>query len=145
MWIRNIEKAARTWNIPVFFRGWGSLRPVVKPDLENDQTLVIVSIDGYHRGKGLGGATNFLATQAGLGGDVYFTRPSPDDDPSLFYYTVVKLDARPAWSATSQKQRITDIHASARDLARLHARERYRLMQQEQAEEPAPVVAPSPP
>src|SRR3546814_7153038 len=49
MWIRNIEKAARTWNIPVFFRGWGSLRPVVKPDLENDQTLVIVSIDGYHR------------------------------------------------------------------------------------------------
>src|SRR3546814_19622577 len=75
MWIRNIEKAARTWNIPVFFRGWGSLRPVVKPDLENDQTLVIVSIDGYHRGKGLGGATNFLATQAGLGGDVYFTRP----------------------------------------------------------------------
>src|SRR3546814_11105986 len=43
MWIRNIEKAARTWNIPVFFRGWGSLRPVVKPDLENDQTLVIRS------------------------------------------------------------------------------------------------------
>src|SRR3546814_10140262 len=98
MWIRNIEKAARTWNIPVFFRGWGSLRPVVKPDLENDQTLVIVSIDGYHRGKGLGGATNFLATQAGLGGDVYFTRPSTDADPSLFYYPVVKLDARPARS-----------------------------------------------
>src|SRR3546814_5337087 len=127
MWIRNSGKAARTWNIPVFFRGGGSLRPVVKPDLENDQTLVIVSIDGYHRGKGLGGATNFLATQAGLGGNVYFTRPSTDADPSLFYYPVVKLDARPAWSAPSQQQRITDISDSAPDPARLHARERYRF------------------
>lgn len=142
MWIRNIEKAARTWDVPVFFRGWGSLRPVVKPDLENDQTLVIVSIDGYHRGKGLGGATNFLATQAGLGGDVYFTRPSSDADRSLFHYPVVKLDARPQWAPPSQKQRITDISPAARDLARLHARERYRLLQQEQAQAELPAELP---
>src|SRR3546814_11737655 len=117
MWIRNIEKAARTWNIPVFFRGWGSLRPVVKPDLENDQTLVIVSIDGYHRGKGLGGATHFLATQAGLGGYVYFTRPSTDAHPSVCYYPVGNPTPPPPWLAHSQKKCITAIYYSARDHA----------------------------
>lgn len=144
MWIRHIEKAARTWGVPVFFRGWGSLRPTIKPDLENDPTLVIVSLDGYHRGKGMGGATNFLATQTGLGGDVYFTRPASEADPTLFHYPGGKLDARPEWYAPTQKQRITDVSAAARDLARLHARERYRLLQESRMKEEVAVVAAPP-
>ncbi|NKF24135.1 DUF5131 family protein [Solimonas marina] len=131
MWIRQIEKIAKAWAVPVFFRGWGSLHPVLKPDRERDASLVIVSVDGLRRGKGLGSATNFLATQSGIGGDVCFTRPASDLDPALTQYPGGKLDARPEWFAPSQKQRITDVSSAARDLAKLHARERYRLLQSE--------------
>ncbi|MGH8445942.1 MAG: DUF5131 family protein [Solimonas sp.] len=144
LWIRHIEKAARTWGVPLFFRGWGSYAPTLKPDRESDRSLIIVSIDGYRRGRGAGSATNFLATQSGLGRDIHFTRPASDGDPALYQYPGSTMNDRPEWHAPLVRQRITDVSESARDLQRLHARERYQLLQQKRWEEESARVVASP-
>ncbi len=74
-WVRAIRQSCAREGTPFFFKGWGDYAPARVPDLDHDETLVILSSDGTMRGRGAGSATNFLAMHGdGSAPDTYMTR-----------------------------------------------------------------------
>ncbi len=74
-WVRRIQYDCKREGVPFYFKGWGDVGPAKVPDLDGDQTLMIISNDGSLRGRGVGSSTNYLAieTHAGVP-DMYMTR-----------------------------------------------------------------------
>lgn len=115
MWALAIQKSCQRAGVPFYFKGWGDYIPTRMPELDSDESLIIMSRDGTCRGKGAGSKTNHLFVDPATA-DFHMTRKTARHLHDMLGSSQCK--ERPA-PTPPHRVRLVDQSVKARQLKRM--------------------------